>query len=424
MTFKTNGIKRIIGPFSGETGSILIMVILLVALLAFIPVGTMLLQNARKQVKLQANAYSQATNVARAGLTDAEAWFRMQTKQPVGGTALGSPYPDAAFFPLQSTDTANTSTIDQTVGLVKVVRLGEYTNLWGRYEVARQTSNNVLYSTSTNSHAAHDVSALRVVGANAGDGLAWYVESVGYVYELKNSALAYNQAPNTIVGRARVSTEFRRMSLSYYPAAVSIINRGNANVGASCSVLGGTNGYGYAYVSGTGGTWTGVSGSLGTFLSTATFSMQSVFGLASYNLKMLADYCVTDVSQLPANYPSTALVFVDGNATFDDSHPLSGGGVLIVNGNLTVASSANAYFSGLLFVQGDALINGPADISGTLMVIGGGSFTNDLQMTGTAGAAVVEYDKNRLDAIKQNIGQYRMDKSAYHVFSALDSAPQ
>jgi hypothetical protein len=423
MNFITKRTKGKIGLFSSAEGSILILIVLLVALLAFIPIGTKLVEIARKQVKLQANAYAQATNMAQSGLTDAEAWFRMQSKQPVSMTASGCAYPDAAFYPRQSTNTATTDTLDESIGLVKTMKLGDFTNLWGRYEVVRQSTNNVTLPSSNYARAVHDVSALRVVGANAGDGVAWYVESVGYVYELKNSAVAYNCSPNILVGRSRVSTELRRMSLTTYPAAVSIIDRSKGNVGTSCSILGGSNGYGVAYVSGSGGTWTGVSG-YGTFYSTATFNLQSVFGMPSYNLKMIADYSVPDVSQLPPSYPSTALVFVDGNATFDDTHPLTGGGILIVNGNLTVASTANAYFSGLVFVQGAATINGPADISGALMVVGSGASGNYLTVTGTAGAGIVEYDKTRLDSIRQNIGQYRMDKSAYHVFSALDNAPQ
>ena len=45
---------------------------LLLALIAFIPVGMKLLETSRKQVKLQANANAQAVNMARAGLTDAD----------------------------------------------------------------------------------------------------------------------------------------------------------------------------------------------------------------------------------------------------------------------------------------------------------------------------------------------------------------
>src|SRR5262245_47375207 len=128
-----------------ERGSILILIVLLVALLAFIPIGTQLVATARKQVKLQANANAQAVNVARAGLVDAEAWFRMQTLQPVSQSRIGlagCPYADAAFYPKHSTDTAVSATEDESIGLVKTFKLGESNNLYGRYEVARQTDPN------------------------------------------------------------------------------------------------------------------------------------------------------------------------------------------------------------------------------------------------------------------------------------------
>jgi hypothetical protein len=147
--------------------------------------------------------------------------------------------------------------------------------------------------------------------------------------------------------------------------------------------------------------------------------MDSVFGLSANQLKMIADYSVTSVAQLPPDFPSTALVYIDGDATFDNSRPLSGGGVLIVNGNLTIQSSANAYFSGLVFVQGDATIYGPASINGTLMVVGNGS-SPDITLDGSSGVAEVNYDKSRLDSIRQSSGQYRQNKSAFHVFSVFD----
>ncbi len=398
-----------------DKGSILILIVLLVALLAFIPVGTSLLETSRKQVKLQANSYAQATNVARAGLTDAEAWFRMQTVQPVGSTKLGMAYPDAAFYP-RGTSGSPKDTDDETIGLVRTFQLGESTNLFARYEVQRQTVNNVVYSTSTNGHAVHDITASRTPPpAQNGDGLIWYIESVGYVYQQKSAAVAYNQSPNVIVGRARVSSELRRMGLVDFDAAAAIVNRGNISVGANCRLMGGNGAYGVVSNSGSGNP-ANVTGSLGVATTTGTaISIPNIFGLQGYDIRMLADYAVTTANDLPTNYPSTGLVYVDGNAVFDDTHPLTGGGVLIVNGDLTVQSTSNALFSGVIFVQGNASINGPALISGSVFV--GGTLT----LTGTTDVAQVEYDSQTLNTVRQNVGQYRQNHSAYHVFSALDA---
>jgi hypothetical protein len=133
-------------------------------------------------------------------------------------------------------------------------------------------------------------------------------------------------------------------------------------------------------------------------------------------MRMMADYNVTALSQLPTDYPTSSVVYVDGNGgtiTFDDTRPLSGGGVLVVNGNLTIGSSSNAFFSGVIFVNGNLTINGPAYISGTVIV------TGNFAMNGTGGAAEIQYDQAIISTVSQNLGQYRQNKAAYHIFSAL-----
>ena len=397
-----------------DKGSILILIVLLVALLAFIPVGTTLLETSRKQVKLQANSFAQASNVARAGLTDAEAWFRMQSIQPVGSIKAGLPYPDAAFYP-RGTSANPTDTDDETIGLVRTFPLGETNSLYARYEVQRQTVNNVVSTSSTNDHAVHDITASRTPPpARAGDGLIWYIESVGYVYQRKNPSISFNLPPNIIVGRARVSTELRRMGLVDFTAAAAVVARGNVAVGANCRIMGGNNAYGVVSNSGAGNP-ANVTGGWGIAATTGTaISMPNIFGLQNYDIRMIADYAVNTANDLPTNYPSTGLVYVAGNAVFDATHPLTGGGVLIVSGDLTVQSTSNALFSGVIFVQGNAVINGPALISGSVLA------TGTLTLTGATDVAQIEYDRATLNTVRQNVGQYRQNKSAYHVFSALD----
>jgi hypothetical protein len=56
---------------TGEKGSILILVVMLMSLLIFIPIGAQLLKTAREQVRHYANADTQALNIAQAGLVDA-----------------------------------------------------------------------------------------------------------------------------------------------------------------------------------------------------------------------------------------------------------------------------------------------------------------------------------------------------------------
>ncbi|HRY29212.1 MAG TPA: hypothetical protein P5079_04150 [Elusimicrobiota bacterium] len=405
-------LKSAVGPLENSRGSVVVLIVMLIALLSFIPIGAELVKVARKNIKLQTNATVQADNVARAGLTDAVAWFKRQTSQPVGSVKYGMSYPDAAFYPRTSTNSVTSDTIDESIGLVKEYRIGESNWLWARYEARRQPDPS---SNSIDPHAVHDITDKRVDGFAAGDGLAWYIESVGYVYRLRNSTVAFNVAPNEIVARSRVATEIRRLSLTVPAAAVRITSRANGTVNANCRVSGGNNAAGAMYTSGTGGSWSAGTRTTGTpaLQSTTTaISVQSVFGVTDYDLKLMADYNVTSVNALPASYPSMALVYINGAATFNSSRPLRGGGVLIVNGNLTLDSGSNTLFSGLLWVNGNLTVNGPAIISGTAVV------TGSLTMNGTVDVAEIQYDSGILSSVRQQVGQYRENKSAFHVFSA------
>ncbi len=423
------GRSNLFRPVAAETGSVVVLIVMLISLLAFIPVGTQLVKMARQNIGLQLHSTVQADNVARAGLTDAVAWFRRQTTQPVRN--LGTPYPDAAFAPVDSGDPDDTDTIDAAIGLVKEYDLGESNNLWARYEVRRQAVDNVADPSANDPHAVHDITLLRLQGSTDtlnGGGLAWYIESVGYVYRRRDPSVAYNVAPNEIVGRSRVATEIRRVALNRAEAnaAVVITSRGSGTINTNCRVVGGSTAYGVAYCGGSGGTWGNSSTPVRTSGTTAwnysitsgafntSLDIQSLFGVTPYELKLMADYSVSTVAQLPSDYPSASLVFIDGPATFDDPRPLRGGGILFVNGNLTLSGlSTNTHiFSGLIYVNGNCTITGPATISGTLWV------TGSLTMSGGSDVAEVLFDGDILTAVQQQVGQYRENKSAYHVFSA------
>lgn len=391
-----------------QKGSVLLLVIFIASLMAFIPIGAELLKNSRRKVKMQANSGEQALNVARAGLTDAVAWFRRQATQPVRDVTV----PDNAFFPRQASD----DTDNESIGLVKEYPLGEFNNLYARYEVVRQTTN-----TATNSHYVHDITALRVSSGTAGQGLAWYIESVGYVYQRKSAAAAYNVAPNVIVGRARVATEIRRVSVTPPVASAVVANeRQDGTVNTSCGINGGA-AYGAVYYTSSGSTNLWQTGTLtlpsaidlaagyGTAMSQAT-----IFGVSDYELRMMADYNVTNTSQLPATgYPSMALVYINGNATFNDTRPLRGGGILFVKGTLTIENTSNTLFSGVIYATDDITIDGPALISGIV-------FAEDkITLNQGSDTSFIQYDSDIVASIQQDVGQYRENKGTYHVFSAL-----
>jgi hypothetical protein len=413
----------------GQQGSAIIFVIMMTSLLLLIPVSLELLRRTRRESKHQLNVTAQADNVAQAGLTHAVAWFRSRqlvrqsidppADHPFYPTDSEYPYPDAAFSPLNSSG----ETIDQNVGIVREFPLSEGTNslLWARYEVARQTVNNKTDSSLSQVNAVHDISALRVSGSSAGDGLAWSIHSVGYIYRRKNPSKPFDspQDGNEVIARSRMVTEIRRMSLSLPTAAVVTQNIGGiTKTGGTCRVTGDNVGYG---VYGSGGTntatWIQATPSSNRLSIDGSYviSTTTIFGVTDYDLQMLADFRLTGATLpvLPSRYPTSSLVYVQGNATFDGSHPLRGGGVLIVTGNLTLASASNSSFSGVILVGGNATITGPALISGTLVVKG------TLTLDGGIDTADIMYDPGIVSATRQQLLAYRENKSALHVFSSL-----
>jgi hypothetical protein len=406
-----------------ERGSVLILIILLASLLVFIPVGSQLLRTSRQKVQLQANSGAQAINIARAGLTDAVAWFRRQSSQPVRNN--GIPYPDAAFYPRQITD----DTMNEGIGLVKEYDLGESNSLYARYEVIRQSTNNVTSPPDHNDHAVHDITGERVDGHVNGEGLAWYIESVGYVYRRRDPAKPYNMLPNEVVGRARVATEVRRVMVNVPSAAATLWRRRDGTVNVSCQVNGGSQVGAYYYTLGASSpnNWAAGTRTVGTAASLTSIdtgvwgavpSTSKYFGVTDYELRLMADYSVASVAELPASYPSMALVYINnpaGTATFNAAKQLRGGGILVVNGNLTLESASNTYFSGIIYVTGNVVLNGPAYISGTLISKG------TLTLNKGSDTSNIQYDGDIISNVQQDVGQYRENKSVYHVFSASKS---
>lgn len=377
------------------------MLVLTTAVLAFYVTGGKVMKNSASAAFQQTSVAAQANNIARGGLTDAINWFRAQAVQPVRQNGL--PCPDAAFGPAGADDT-----IDSSIGLVKEFPIGGAgSSLYGRYEVRKQSCDSAV-----DPHAVHDVTPNRTLGGLDGDGLAWSIESLGIVY----------QKPNRILARSRVSTEIYRISVEL-PANSAVIV--NDRSGAACQnngrIIGGAGNIGLAYYGGVGaGTCVpplASGGYASTFdISSATstaISFQDIFGLTLDDLRLMADITVGGGESLPAAYPAMGVVFVKGDATFNSGGPLTGGGILVVDGDLTIESSANALFSGVIFVTGDAEVQGPATVSGSLIVQGG------LTMDGMGNVAEVLYSGNIINSVSQQAGQYREKKSAFYGFSAL-----
>jgi hypothetical protein len=325
------------------------------------------------------------------------------------------PYADAAFYPQLSAG----DTLDQSTGLVKQYAISSSNSLWARYEVKRQQD------PSTNpydAHAVHDITNQRIQGHIAGEGLAWYIESVGYVYRNVNPSLPYNQSPNEVVAHSRVAMEIRRIALTLPAnAAVIVNNLNNVTLTSNGRIIGPTSYAGVAYYSGSAasvsGTGAYIQGTPSTYhVSTGTLiDFQSVFGLLPNDLKMMADYDINNLTPMPTAYPSMAIMYIEKNVTFDNTSgtiPLIGGGILYVNGNLTINSGSNTVFSGVIYVTGNVVINGPADISGCLLAAG------SVTLNGSGDVAQITYDNSMINSVRNQVGLYRENKSTLYKFSA------
>jgi hypothetical protein len=405
-----------------ERGIAILLVVLIVAILGFVFVGFQVIGTSSRATLQQANVASQADNIARAGIVDAIMWFRNQSKQPVGNYSDPTtyPYPDAIFYPRQSTG----DTINEAVGLVKEYQLNANSNLWAHYEVRRQTVNNVTTPSANDPRAVHDVTGLRLPSA-AGQGLAWYIESAGYVYAQvsPSSTTAYNQAPNKVLAHARVSMEIRRLALTLPSGAVVITNRQPINISNNSMIQGGTAGAGVVYVT-NGSTPTvpadsKITGTPGYSQGSASITnFQTIFGVSNTDLKLMADILVNATSPIPNPYPTMAIVYTQQDVTFDTTNPLKGGGILVVNGNLTitgggVGGSTGADFNGVVYVTGNVTISGPATIYGCLVVLG------NLTMNGAGDVADIEFDQGMINSVRQQVGLYRENKSTYYYSTGM-----
>jgi hypothetical protein len=421
-------------------GSALIIAIIISLMVAILSVvGTKLITTTFLDIKQQQYLAAGADNASRAGLVDAISWFRRQTSQPVSSGYPPTKYAwsDGAFNPRFSTDTTHCDTIDESIGIVKELKLSENGNLWSRYEVARQTNPAVV---PYNPDAVHDISGQKLFsGEKDGMGYVWYISSKGYIFRKKDTTKAYNISPNQVVATSRVSTEIKKISLQSYSAAVVVNDCGSDYTNRTIEVnkngvVNGGNGsgiYGVGYFSGPADKTNKVSSSKPPYNTndngqvvgnpTSYIKISSaptvgyVLGVSTADLILMSDYVVTDTSQLPETLPDMSLIYIEGNATFNSSRPLRSSGVLFVNGNLTVSQGSNCLYSGLIYVTGTATINEPALISGCLIAYKG----SNISRSGASDIVEIDYDSTVLNLVRQQVCQYREIKSAYRVFTGF-----
>jgi hypothetical protein len=378
-------------------GSALLLVLIVLALLGVLTVaGYAILTNAASASKVELELEGQTISVAESGITEALSWFRRSAKQPV-----------QIFEPVVYEATPRPK--DPPMGIVREFEVSAAAKLWGRYEV---TPASVL-----------DVTAERGRG-DRGAGTVWRVRSTGYLFVREDATKRWDEKPNRLVHHVTVETEFQRLAIRPPARAALLADRGDEVIISRGGRVRGSSGGAIVYRQGTGRPAVDkraeVTSESGAPVSQASSKSMvapdydlteiEVFGVRPNELKALADVSVDDTSTLTSGLPQLGIVYIDGNAVFDEKHPLQGGGVLYVNGNLEITKRANASFFGQVYVAGDLTMEAPSVLSGSVIVLG------KVDLRGAGDVAEIAYNDDILSVVKQKLGQYRVRRTVTRVF--------
>jgi len=382
-----------------ERGLALILGILFTIVVSGIVIsGTMLLRAHRQKTETAFHLHGQAAQFARAGLIEALGWFRKQTSQPV-----------LAFAPvLDTTSTPKVlDTLEPDIGLVREFQISGAT--WGRYEVWKQWDADPQPERLAwrQQIQVEDVSLAR--GANSA-GSVWRLRCIGYVFHQADPGVSFDTPPNRVVSQDTLETEVRRMTFTPPGAATLCVDDlSNLTIDGRVNVQG--NGVGACY---------GATGSP-TYLNSPTVvggwstgiydsSYESVFGLGEDDLRSLADDRVTVDADFPNPLPRNTFYFVDVPAlNFTDARPLRGTALVVVKGDVVFQSASKSFFSGMLYVDGDVTIDDPAELNGTIVCNG------TVTIQGAPDWIFLTHDSGVLDALRLEIGQYRLSSAIRRV---------
>ncbi|MEZ5990021.1 MAG: hypothetical protein R3F30_13010 [Planctomycetota bacterium] len=380
---------------AGERGFVLLIALFFVVLTAgMVFSGTLSLRSTEQKTELSLRTQGQARHFAEAGLVDALDWFRRQTSQPV---ATFAPKKDElATPPILDTD-------DPSIGLVR--DFGIDRGIWGRYEVRRYVPN-----VSPAEPEVRDITAMRQA---SGTGAVWRLVSRAFIYERRDTATAFDVAPNKILASDVLETEIRRLTL-VPPAQAAICSPTGSKIYlyTGAMVRGGT-AAGLAYINGSGapvysgGKAAGVPAET-QIASTNWFDdCQSVFGVDEDTLRSMADYQITYASEVPNPIPTNSIVFSDGSLYMSTTYPLKGTGILYVKGDVYVPYNTTSYFNGVIYATGNVYLYGPVAVNGT--VIGKGY----VYLSSLGDLSEVVYDDGVINSLMIAIGQYRFSSATY-----------
>jgi hypothetical protein len=339
--------------------------------------------------------------------------------------------------------------------------------LWGHYVIRRQNARNWspgpnTFAAFTDPDACHDLSSIATQSA-LGSGTRWSIASRGYLCALPtgtsivaNSILAnpaayqgncllsaplnyYNHQP-FMLAQARVYGEIARVNFNLPAAAVLIQNASGLTLNTN-GIIDGSDGGGYSYMYVSAGTASTGSGSMSgtnptswpsTSISTC-FPGQTWGSLQAIatNLEVGSSNNVSSgqivgyvggASVLPvfdtgnvsftAQVNQPAFYFLNQSISLTGSagavNVLNGIGLCIIEGNLTIPSSNNSSWAGVLYVSGNVVIDGPTEINGVL--IAGGTIT--IGNASDVNKTQVAYNPSVITQIQDLLQDFTVDSSS------------
>lgn len=408
-----------------EAGSALVMVLLMsTILLILLTTGLTLVLNSQKDTTDAFRIQGQAANVAQAGLQDAVNWFKRQgaVKQINQAT---HPCKDAAFDPQFNIDPELSATDNSSVGIVKDIQIKG--NIYGRYILRKQPC-----GSAENPNNVRDITAIKGKstikppekwpdGSLKGEGVVWSLQSLGILYERNNFAKTDNvfnigpdTPPNRVLRQASAGVEISQLAISTATVPLTVYGTAAHTFGSRLTLNGGTNASAAVAWNNNdpnvtspvkilpGGAPNKIQFAIPATISEANFP-NAIFSVSIAELRAMADNVYNNVNQVPSRLPFS-ITFLEGNFTgsnqFTNTRPLTGGGLLIVNGDLTLSDGANSLFSGVVFVTGTLTLGRDNSMSGTVVA-------RRFVSNPGSGQAVIEYNSNLVTTVRQKLALYR-----------------
>jgi hypothetical protein len=365
--------------------------------------GTSVLKSNRARTETAFLLTGQAAQFARSGLTDAINWFRRQPTQPVLDFA---PQLDTGADP-QVLDTE-----DPDIGLVREFRISG--SVWGRYEVWKRwdADPDVDRFTWRQKMQVDDVSLQR---GRQSLGSVWRLRCVGYVFDRRDASKGFRERPNRVMATEVLEAEISRLAFALPGQSSICARRGDSiRVKKNGRILGGSDGAGVFYPSGTGDPQVESGGEITGVPATASGteyndSIDYVFGVTDDGLRSMADNHLTDANDFPPVLPDGSITVLEGaniNINFNSSRPLAGSGIVVIRGNVTISPGSAGFFSGLLYVEGNLDVHAPTQLRGAVIV------TGNMTIQGIGDFADIIYDDNTITALQQVLSHYRRARSA------------